>query len=166
MGKKPKRKPFEEMTLEELEQAAREDEEMLVRVEAAVVQVQAVLDNKKLWEDLTVVAMELNDVLDDLNDQISEIEGKFRERKIRPGWVPMTYQPETYPRLPRGLLAKSGALIWDGTYLIWESDDHAQVGRLLHASKAVRATAVSYLNPLWEELNRPRLIPEGEARTP
>lgn len=166
MGKKPKRKPYEEMTQEELEQALREDEALLERIQKADIQVRAVLDNKQLWEDLAVHSMELNDAIEDMNEQLAEIESKFRGLRTRPGWVTMSYEkpPKWFRGKPE---TKTGALIWNGKNLIWEPDDPKQSGGLVReVSKSIRMATCGHLDALWNELNRPRLIPEPAARTP
>jgi hypothetical protein len=135
--------------------------------EDAIKRIQTVLNDKELWEDLRVVSLELNDVISDMNDELTQIEETFRIRRIRPGWTPMTYQkdPKWFRAQPQPI---SGALIWNGKNLLWEPDDHAEPAKpLLQASKAVRMWACLHVEPLWQELTRHRdLISSPAERTP
>lgn len=123
-------------------------ENELTKIQEAQRQVQAVLDNKELWFELEASALELNDRLDELNDQVRRIEASFRQMRLRPGWVPVGGGGE--------------ALVWDGTELLYDtgrlpwSRSSNQVLPLLRSNKERRLRAVPALEDLFAELTRVR----------
>lgn len=131
----------ETATKEETEEYIKASEEMLARVMAAKEKVIALLENKQLWEDLQVVAFNLNDALDEMRDLIYEMEDKFRSLKLRPGWTH---------------LSDGEALVWNGAIFIVDGPNG--LTQLTSAGKDRRIQAVGRIPDLYEELVRPRLL--------
>lgn len=120
----------------------------MAQIESAIGTVDKLLNDKQVWEDAQVAGLELSDAIDDLNDSLLDCEEVMRQRRIRPGWVPMTGRK-------RGReTSQSCALVWDGGILLF--DDGERALPLLKASKEIRLHAANYLTTLRDELLRPR----------
>lgn len=133
---------LEKMTPEELQAYCDRTEKEIAETEEVTKRLDAWLDelpNTKLWEDLQVLAFELQDKLDDLNDELKLVEQNMAERRVRPGWVAFS----------------KGDLIWDGKNLLFDGGKGQWV-HLLRTSKEIRMTAVGALQPLFDEVTRER----------
>lgn len=130
------------MSPEELQAYTERTEKEIVVIETVTKRLETWLEElpkTKLWEDLQVLAFELQDKLDDLNDNLRVVERNMAERRVRPGWVAFS----------------KGALIWDGKNLLFDGGK-GQWSHLLHVSKEIRMAAVDALQPLFDEVTRER----------
>jgi len=98
-----------------------QDLDLDAREREAIAKIQALLDDKELWFEMEVAALELNDKLDDLNDSIRNLQAAMVERGIRPGWIPNN----------------EGALLWNGKEFLVEEPGKRPL-RWLDASKGIR----------------------------
>lgn len=130
------------MSPEQLEEYTKQTRKELASVQEAAKHLGTWLEtlpHTKLWEDLQVLAFELQDKLDDLNDNLRVVERNMAERRVRPGWVAFS----------------KGALIWDGKSILFDGGKGQWV-HLLHTSREIRVAAVDAIQPLFEELTRER----------
>jgi hypothetical protein len=139
-------------TQAEVEEYIRDMKEATVECQKAIETVQAFLNDKEAWFEAEVLAVELNDALDDMRESIRELEEKFRDLKIRPGWMH---------------LWEGEALVWNGTALMVETANG--LTQLTSIGKERRILAFGCIPDLYEELTRPRLkepLPKRQYSSP
>jgi hypothetical protein len=99
----------------------------------AATKIKNILDDVKLWEDLKVAALDLNDASDDFSEKLRKVEEVLRSMRTRPAWV--------------ALDKPNHALLWTGWCLEYD-DGENPFHPLLGASRAKRVLAAQYLPSL------------------
>lgn len=134
-------------TQAEVEEYVRDMEEATAECQNASKTIRALLNDKERWLEGEALALELKDALDDMRDSIVELEGKFRDLKVRPGWMH---------------LWEGQALVWNGSGLMVETANG--LTQLTSIAKERRILAFGRIPDLYEELTRPRLLLEPLTR--